>query len=203
MNQLRVVLLSKEHANAVAELHETAFRNFFLTSLGTGFLRAFYESIIISKEGIAIGIFEETKLLGFSIGTTQSKGFYKKLILQNFFRLIPPLLMQVLKKPAICLRMMSSLKSSSNYEKSSEHPVAILLSICVATGGQNKGIGSKVLAEFEKFCKTNNLSYVTLSTDADNNDSVNSFYQKNEYKLTGTFCQGERRKMNLYIKEII
>lgn len=76
---------------------------------------------------------------------------------------------------------------------------ATLLSICVDPAEGKKGLGQIVLKEFEKevFLISNGVS---LTTDCDNNDHVNRFYQNNNYELVQNFGQDERR-MNLYYKK--
>jgi hypothetical protein len=73
-----------------------------------------------------------------------------------------------------------------------------LLSICVDPINTEKGNGTLLLSKFEEIAfEFSDL--ISLTTDADGNDAVNSFYTKNGYKLQNSFFQG-RRKMNYYIK---
>ena len=53
---MQVKDLTIEHCQAIANLHVKSFDSFFLTSLGSQFLKVFYRAIINDSNGIAIGI---------------------------------------------------------------------------------------------------------------------------------------------------
>ena len=66
--------LNISDVSIIAEIHEKSFKEFFLTSLGFNFLTKFYASIIRSKEGIAIGAFNDNnELVGFAIGAKKKR----------------------------------------------------------------------------------------------------------------------------------
>jgi hypothetical protein len=185
-------------AKKIATLHDNAFPNFFLTTLGKSFLSAFYKSIINSETGIAIGVFQEENLLGFAIGSSRKSGFYSEIFKRNFFNLGIRCLPSVIRNPKIIIRIFKSLFAKEEPEGFILDN-ATLLSICVDPKENKKGLGMLILKEFEKevFLISNGIS---LTTDCDNNDHVNKFYLKNNYKLVSDFTQGERR-MNLYYKK--
>lgn len=191
--------LKTEDVKNITILHQIAFKNFFLTSLGSDFLTKFYASIFRSKDGIAIGAFNNSnELVGFAIGAKTKKGFYKSLLKNNFIPLLFSAFLNLLKQPLKIKRLLQSFLTS---ETSNEEIIdyATLLSICVNPDKKGQKIGKLLLEEFEN----ETLIYskgISLTTDKYNNDYVNNFYISNNYILNNEFSQGNR-KMNFYIKK--
>ena len=196
---ITIKALKTEDAKNTAYLHQIAFKNFFLTSLGSGFLTKFYASIFRSKDGIAIGAFDNSnELVGFAIGAKKKNGFYKSLLKNNFIPLLFSAFFNLLKQPLKIKRLLQSFLTS---ETSNEEFIdyATLLSICVDPDKKGQKIGKLLLEEFEN----ETLIYskgISLTTDKYNNDYVNNFYVSNNYILNNEFSQGNR-KMNFYIKK--
>lgn len=182
----------------VANIHAKAFRNFFLTSLGNQFLFYFYKAIITKENSIKIGLYHNGQLIGFAIGATKAKSFYKKILINNFFKLFKSAFLQLLANPNKLKRLLLSFTSSSRVDSAFENS-AILLSICVDPAFSSNGYGKKLLQEFEKQAYLVN-DRVYLTTDRFNNNLVNKFYIDNGYILFDTLSQGNR-KMNLYYKD--
>jgi ribosomal protein S18 acetylase RimI-like enzyme len=186
------------HAKKIAILHDNAFPNFFLTTLGKPFLAVFYKSIIRHPNGVAIGVFQDENLLAFAIGSSVKKSFYSDIFKNNFFYLGLCCLPSVIRNPKSIIRILKSVIAKDTTQDFIIEN-ATLLSICVDPAQSKKRLGEIVLKEFENevFLISKGIS---LTTDCDNNDHVNRFYKNNNYELFQTFSQGERR-MNLYYKK--
>jgi ribosomal protein S18 acetylase RimI-like enzyme len=197
---ITVRVLEVEETKNIAALHQMAFDNFFLTSLGTNFLAEFYGSIIKSRDGVAIGAYnEKSELVGFAIGAAVKKGFYKNILKNNFISLSFAASTSLIKKPKNIIRL---IKSFLITETSNDNFLnyASLLSICVDPEKKGQKIGKHLLQAFEsEIIKCSDG--ITLTTDKLNNDYVNNFYVSNDYILTGHFNQGDR-EMNFYVKKI-
>lgn len=191
--------LKIEDVKTISIIHQIAFKNFFLTSLGSYFLKKFYASIFRSKDGIAIGAFNnDNELVGFAIGAKTKNGFYKSLLKNNFIPLLFSAVFNLLTQPHKIKRLMQSFLTS---ETSNEEFInyATLLSICVDPDKKGQKIGKLLLEAFENET-LNYSSGISLTTDKYNNDYVNNFYVSNNYILNNEFSQGNR-KMNFYIKK--
>lgn len=106
-----------------------------------------------------------------------------------------------LKRPKLLIRMLTSLKSQSQLDFDFKLK-AVLLSICVDPCFSGNGAGKLMIQKLDnEFARNSVLNYY-LTTDADDNDATNSFYKRNNFELLKCFYQG-KRKMNLYIKEIL
>lgn len=197
---IAVRVLELEETKNIAALHQMAFDNFFLTSLGTKFLGEFYGSIIKSRDGVAIGAYnKKNELVGFAIGARVKKGFYKNILKNNFISLSFAASTSLIKKPKNIIRL---IKSFLTTETSNDNFLnyASLLSICVDPENKGQKIGKHLLLAFEsEIIKCSDG--ITLTTDKLNNDYVNNFYVSNNYILTDNFNQGDR-EMNFYVKKL-
>jgi hypothetical protein len=191
--------LKIEDIKNISTLHQIAFKNFFLTSLGYNFLKKFYTSILRSKNGIAIGAFDENnELLGFAIGAKTKNEFYKSLLKNNFTSLLFSASFNLLKQPSNIKRLLQSFLTLETSKKEFIN-YATLLSICVNPDKKGQKIGRLLLEAFEN--ETLNYSKgISLTTDKYDNDYVNNFYISNNYILNNEFSQG-KREMNFYIKK--
>jgi ribosomal protein S18 acetylase RimI-like enzyme len=197
---ITIKYLKTEDVKTISILHQIAFKNFFLTSLGYDFLTKFYASIIRSKNGIALGAFDEdNKLVGFAIGAKTKNGFYRSILKNNFTSLLFSAFPNLLRQP---LKIKQLLQSFLTSETLSEEFInyATLLSICVDPDKKGQKIGKLLLDSFENE-NLNFSSGISLTTDKYNNDYVNNFYVSNNYILNNEFSQGNRQ-MNFYIKKL-
>jgi ribosomal protein S18 acetylase RimI-like enzyme len=193
--------LKVSDSNQIAKIHLKSFPYFFLTTLGYSFLKTYYRSCVKSKEAISICAInqDDKKLLGFAVGCFNSKGFNKKLIYSNLGAYFFQTLILFFTKPLALLRLYKNL-SKGNF-LSDKGNYAELLSIGVSPGQNGLGIGQQLLVEFENQLKEKGVNTVTLTTDADSNDSVLRFYKKSGYKVYYEFVTFPNRKMLKLIKE--
>lgn len=189
--------LTSRDSLEIASLHQRAFPNFFLTSLGLSFLKVFYDSVLSHPNGIGVGVFEGQKLIGFAVGTTKKDGFYTDVLRRNSINLLATCLIVLIKSPKKIIRLLNAFKKGSDLEENFQGD-ASLLSICVDPTWGGKGVGREILRYFEEktFANAENIS---LTTDAEANDGVNEFYKSANYQFIKSFTQGNRI-MNFYIK---
>ena len=76
--------LSMEDIKDIVDIHKISFKNFFLSSLGTHFLKVYYKAVLKSQLSVCIGGKENGILKGFCVGTTLARGFHKGLLKDNF-----------------------------------------------------------------------------------------------------------------------
>lgn len=197
---IAVKILKLEETKNIAVLHQMAFNNFFLTSLGANFLNKFYGSIIKSENGVALGAYDEkNELVGFAIGAKEKKGFYKNILKNNFISLSLAASISLIKKPKNISRIIKAFLTTETANSDSLN-YATLLSICVNPEKKGQKIGKHLLVAFESEIEKHSDG-ITLTTDRLSNDYVNKFYISNNYVLTDQFSQGNR-EMNFYIKKI-
>jgi ribosomal protein S18 acetylase RimI-like enzyme len=192
----------KDQSGQIAEIHLKSFPNFFLTSLGYSFLKAYYKSCSESKEAISIcAIDNETKkIVGFAVGCLNSKGFNKRLIFSNLGDYFYQTLILLCTRPLALIRLFKNLGKGNLLNDKGNY--AELLSIGVSPDQSGLGIGQNLLAKFENKLREKGVNTVTLTTDADSNDSVLRFYKKSGYKVYYDFVTFPERNMLKLIKKI-
>ena len=189
-------------SSQIAKIHLKSFPNFFLTTLGYRFLKTYYRSCVKSNEAISISAInkDDNKLLGFAVGCLNSKGFYKSLILYNLFDFSCLAILILFTKPIALIRLFKNLEKNNDIDDKGNY--GELLSIGVVPDHNGLGIGQKLLVEFENQLKENGIDTITLTTDADYNDSVLRFYNKSGYNVYYNFYSFPNRKMYKLIKKL-
>ena len=189
-------------SNQIAKIHLKSFPNFFLTTLGYSFLKTYYTSCAKSKEAISICAIDQDdkKLLGFAVGCFNSSGFNKRLIFSNLFEYSYIALLLLITKPIALIRLYKNLAKNNNKDDKGNY--SELLSIGVSPDQNGFGIGQGLLVKFENQVREKGINTITLTTDADSNDSVLRFYKKSGYTVYYDFVTFPNRKMLKLIKEL-
>lgn len=188
-------------AEEIAIVHLKTFKNFFLSTLGKSFLITYYKSCIKYKEAVSVCAVDENNLIiGFSFGSLSSKGFHKKLILNNFFAFSLQFIRILLSNPKAIIRLFKNLQKNANPEDDGDY--AELLSIGVLEEKKGLGIGKELIVEFEKKCNKEKIKRISLTTDFNSNDSVLKFYKSMGYNKYYEFVTYPNRKMLKLIKKI-
>lgn len=188
-------------AKAIAQIHEKAFKDFFLTKLGINFLNTYYKSCLQDPLTVAICVSDlNGNIMGFASGCLKSKGYHKKIFINNFFSFSFSLLKSLLLDPKILFRLFKNLDKNKMVDDKGEY--AELLSIGINPDIKGTGIGKELLLHFENEIKTRGGGEIALTTDSTNNESVINFYHKAGYELFYEFTTYPNRPMLKLIKTI-
>lgn len=186
----------KDTINDIVSIHLNTFTGFFLTFMGRGFLNLMYRSYAEYKDsGILIAI-EEEKPVGFLAYSGDLSGLYKYMIKK---RLIPfgwYSLGAFFRKPTVFMRLVRAFLKPG--ETMREEKYVELASIGVDPNVKSKGVGSQLIDALKAQVDFSEYAYITLETDAVNNEGANHFYQKNGFVLEREFETNEGRKMYEY-----
>lgn len=192
--------MTESHLNDVVKAHMKGFIGFFLTFLGENFLKIYYRGVINHEKAIKLVYLEDNNLKGFVTGTMNPSGFYSALLKKYWFRFCIVLIPAILKKPKSFFRLLRALTKPKT---SSQDPkIAELSSLVVLPSYQGKGIGKELVISFITEVKKRSGKIIYLTTDALNNDTVNSFYQKMGFKIKRVIKTPENRLMNEFWLEI-
>lgn len=186
---------------SIVKIHCNAFKGFFLTSLGTDFLRFYYTCFINSNETVTMCAIENGVILGFSASTKVCKGFNGRLIKSNLvdFGMLSIKLLFV--SPKSLIRLLKNLTKKGEAVVDNED-YAELYSIGVSQDAQSKGVGKKLLATLEKVMKEEGVKRVSLTTDYYNNEAAVRFYMSMGYEILYEFVTYPDRKMYRFIKSL-
>lgn len=188
-----------DDVNDIVSIHCSAFKGFFLTSLGPQFLKLYYSCFIKSNETITMIAENDEKILGFSSSAKVCKGFNRRLIKSNVFDFGLLSFKMLFTNPMALYRLVKNLtKIGDSVEDNAEY--AELYSIGVINDAQGMGIGKKLLAESEQVMKKDGVERVSLTTDYYNNEQAIGFYHAVGYEVLYEFTAYPDRKMYRLIK---
>lgn len=180
----------------VVNIHLETFQGFFLTFLGKGFLKVLYKGFIEYENSNLIIARNETEIVGFLAYSNDISAFYKYLIKKYLFSFAWYAFLAFLRKPKVLFRLLSAFGKSDEVKR--EEKYIELSSIGVSPNYKGKGIGSLMIKELIINIDFNTYQYISLDTDANDNEYANRFYKKNGFRLTRSFVTKQGRKMNEY-----
>ena len=181
----------------VVAVHLSSFPGFFLSFLGPRFLSLFYTGICTAPEGISFVYLNDTGLpAGFVAGTSNPGGFYSRLLKRDWLKFALASIAPVLRKPSVLKRVARAISHPAGNPVGDD--VAGLFSIGVLPELQGTGAGKKLVQAFLDEAKQRGCRRVFLTTDRDNNEAVNSFYEKLGFEIERQYVTPEGRRMNEY-----
>lgn len=192
---------------SLTNTHQAAFQGFFLTSLGTRFLREYYATVMSYRRGILLVNLateaDEVKpgeINGFVAGFIAPADFYSHLRTRRGALAIS-VLPALIKSPSLLSRLMQNMSQAGNKAMGGEHEqeaLCELSSIGVDPQCAGQGIGKRLAAAFHEHAQKNGARRVVLTTDAQGNDTVNAFYRSLGYEIARTFEAPGQRQMHEY-----
>lgn len=195
MNKLR--LAKKDDLKIIVDIHIKAFPEFFLTKLGPRFLYKYYNLILNYEEKIFLVMEKDGYPIGFVAGFSRPLNFYTymrqhKTVLS--FILIPI----IFRNPFLIPRIISNFCSTNKIEQDESVIKCELASIAVNPDYAGQGLGKKLVKAFIEVSQKQNVDNICLTTDVNNNEVVNNFYQSLGFSLYRTFIAPGNRLMNEY-----
>lgn len=187
---------------AIVKIHEQAFPDFFLTTLGSRFLSLYYKCMCKCSDAITLCAEDGGEIKGFATSSYFSHGFNISLIKKNLFKFGLMGIELFFTKPKAILRLVKNLdkKAEGNaVEDNGEY--AELYSIAVKPGNQGSGIGKKLLTATEEDVAKHNHR-ISLTTDYYDNEKTIGFYHSLGYKDYYEFVTYPDRRMWRMIKEL-
>lgn len=186
----------KELINDIVSIHLNTFTGFFLTFMGRGFLNQMYRSYCDHDESGLLVAEDDGKAIGFLAYSGNFSGLYKFMIKT---RLIPFGWYSVgafFRRPSAFMHIIKAFLKPSEVKR--EEKYVELSSIGVDPTIKSKGVGSLLIDELKKIVDFNKFTYITLETDAVNNDGAIHFYEKNGFVRERMYVTDEGRKMFEY-----
>lgn len=193
--------MTLEHAGrgdieAIVRLHIAAFPGFFLTSLGSRFLRLFYRGFLDLESGICIVARDADRLLGFAAGTTKPDTFFRSLLKRKGARFALAAVPGLVRNPLFGARKCFGALFYRGEQPTALPGAALLSSLAVSPEYSGKGVGQALVRAFCAELRRRGVTCVYLATDEVGNDRVNRFYVKCGFRLVDTFERPGNRRMN-------
>ena len=187
---------------AIVDIHSQAFPEFFLTTLGSRFLRLYYKCMCTSEEAVTFCAETEGRVVGFATSSYYSRGFNTTLIKKNPFSFGLMAVELLFTRPGALLRLARNLdKKDGGDTVEDAGDYAELYSIAVLPAFQGEGIGKKLLMATEDDVAKHNRR-ISLTTDYDHNEKTIGFYHSMGYRDYYAFVTYPDRRMWRLIKEI-
>lgn len=186
----------KRIIDEIVSIHLSTFTGFFLTFMGRGFLRQLYSSYCENKKsGLLVAMVDE-KCMGFLAYSGDLSGLYKHMLKSRIIQFAWYSLGAFLRKPAAFLHIVRAFLKPSESKRTEKY--VELASIGVSPSEKSKGIGSQLVDALKNKVNFSEYAYITLETDAENNDVAIRFYEKNGFTKERQFETSEGRKMFEY-----
>lgn len=198
---IKYSVLRRNEDQNLASIHLEAFHGFFLSSLGKGFLKAYYKAALNSVKTIAVCATDEKgQILGFGTGGVQSKGYHKQLILHNLVTFMYQGVILLFKNPKALMRLAMNLDKISSDNDDGNY--GELISIGITDTFQGLGVGRNLIKLFEDEARRRGCTRITLTADYYNNEDVVAFYMHSGYHVLYEFDTYPQRRMYKLIKNL-
>lgn len=183
--------------DSIVEIHMERFSSFFLTTLGSSFLKVFYKAFL-KNPGVLIILEDDGDIKGFAAGSRDNRSFFKKLLKNNLLEFCFAGARVLLTNPTALKRM------ATNAGKSEKNNLIFAELLSIATLKNKRGYGKILLEEFEKEIVKENMNDlpVSLTTDYDDNEKAVQFYKDCGYEIQEVFQSFQNRKMYRFIKKL-
>jgi len=186
----------------IVEVHIAAFPGFFMTQLGQRFLRGYYQCVLDYPDGLLLTEFEEQGCIGFVSGFVEPSSFYLELRRRRI-RLGLAAVSGIVTRPRSLITLMVNYRRAGKVSREEPEPgTAELSSLAVRPDIAGRGVGSRLVRRFIAAAANRGASRVILTTDANNNDSVNRFYKGLGFTSNRTFEARRGRMLNEYVLTI-
>lgn len=182
--------------NDIVDIHLATFDGFFLTFMGRGFLRQMYMSYTEHGESDIFIAMDDDKVIGFLACSKDMSGLYKYMIRHRLIQFAWYSLGAFLRKPKVFMRLVRAFLKPGESKRDEKY--IELASIGVHPAAKAKGIGSLLIDTLKKDVDFTEFEYITLETDAIDNEIANRFYVKNGFYAVREFETHEGRKMFEY-----
>lgn len=186
-----------ELIDQIVQIHLETFQGFFLSFMGAGFLKQMYLSYCEhDASSLAVALDERGKSVGFVAFSTEQSDLYKHMIKRHLIAFGWYSLGAFFRKPQVFMRLVRAFLKPSETVRDEQY--VELSSIGVSPECKSRGIGSQLIDYVKQQTDFSRYAYVSLETDALNNEAANHFYVKNGFELKRTYTTHEGRRMNEY-----
>jgi len=189
----------------IVAIHRVAFAGFFMTELGHRFLKAYYRQVLDFPNHLFLVCQNmlDAPIEGFVAGFTNPHEFYN-LLKKHKWYLALCALAHLIVRPHRWTHALASLRRAQSLTQPHRESLRIaeLASLAVHPQAQGKGIGKALVLAFLELAQEQGVQKVYLTTDASNNEAVNSFYQRLGFRLSHQFWHTPQRLMNEYVYDL-
>lgn len=186
----------KKIIDEIVTIHLNTFTGFFLAFMGRGFLKQMYQSYC-DHEGSGLLVAEDNgKSIGFVAYSSNFSDLYKFMIKTRLVQFGWYSIGAFFRRPSAFMHIIKAFWKPGEVKRKEKY--VELSSIGVDPDSKSKGIGSMLIDNLKKLVDFEKYAYITLETDAVNNEGAIRFYEKNGFVRERMFVTEEGRKMYEY-----
>lgn len=186
----------KKLIDEIVTIHLNTFTGFFLTFMGRGFLNQMYRSYCDYENAGLLVAEDANRIIGFLAYSSDFSGLYKHMIKTKIVPFAWYSVGAFFRRPSAFLHIIKAFLKPGEAKRKERY--VELASIGVDPKSKSKGVGSKLIDELKKRVDFKKYAYITLETDAINNEIAIHFYEKNGFVKERMFETEEGRKMYEY-----
>ena len=186
----------KDLINNIVTIHLNSFTGFFLTFMGRGFLNQMYRAYCTHNESGLLVAEDKGKVVGFLAYSANFSGLYKYMIKTRLFQFAWYSVGAFLRRPSAFMHIIKAFLKPG--EVSRKESYVELASIGVEPMIKSKGVGTLLVNALKKRVDFEKYAYITLETDAIDNEAAIHFYEKNGFVRKRMYKTQEGRKMYEY-----
>lgn len=201
---MRIRKGNKADVKNLVSLHEMVFEGFFMTSLGSSFLKAYYISALKLPDTVCYVAEEDNgEYLGFVFGRPYAKGYLHRVLKKGIVRFAFQGLALVFTRPKSLLRLAKNLDKkdkSGAIEDCQDYAEIGLIGVKPETKG--KGVGHQLFNKFAEEVSRMGAKSISLTTDYYDNENTLTAYKAWGFRVLYEFVTFPDRKMYRLIKDI-
>lgn len=186
----------------IVSVHLESFPGFFMAQLGPWFLREYYRCVVEYPRGVLLTESGEQGCIGFVSGFVDPTSFYRELRRRRV-RLGLAACAGIVARPQRLITLLANYRRAGGVAHQAPEPgTAELSSLAVRPCVAGRGVGSRLVRKFIAAAGSRGADRVMLTTDANDNDAVNRFYQRLGFTCIRTFEARRGRLLNEYVIKI-
>lgn len=177
----------------IVSIHLKTFPGFFLSFMGHGFLKQMYCSYC---EHVSSGVLvaeENDKVVGFLAYSSDYSGLYKYMIRRHLCLFAWYSMGAFIRRPSAFMHIIKAFLKPREVKRKEEY--VELSSIGVDPDFKSKGVGTQLIDKLKEIVDFSRYKYITLETDAVDNEVAIKFYKKNNFVVERMYETSEKRKM--------
>jgi GNAT superfamily N-acetyltransferase len=179
-----------------------AFRGFFLTTLGRRFLLELHHGFLRLPDGRLFVAEGDGSIAGFAAGTLAPDRFFRTLLVSRWFAFGWAAAGALIRHPlAVLPRLLAAVRYRGE-PPARLTPAGLLSAIAVDPPLSGMGIGGMLISAYCEEAAQHGLRFVYLTTDRDDNESSNLFYQRHGFEAESQIRQRDGRIMMRYVRAL-
>lgn len=184
--------MEEKDAQAVSKIHSEALKIGFLSTFGEDFLKTLYEGIVQSQYGFGYVYAEDSEMVGFISGTSDSSKLMKDIYRKKLLPLSRIIFRSTLRKPWILNDILQSIR----YAKHADQVNTELLSIAVTQEHRKRGVGKELVDALINHFDELGISKFNVSVDQ-RLDGADEFYKELGFQYSGKI-EIYKRNLDIY-----